>query len=60
MRHSAVAIPVDVERRRLVEPFDLIEVEQLGELTLAVVCEVDQGVGKASGCVATLGACGYV
>jgi hypothetical protein len=55
----AGAIPVDVEGRRLVEPIDLIEVEKTRELSLAVVREVDQRVGKAFG-GATLGACGYV
>jgi hypothetical protein len=33
------AVPGDVERRRLVAPLDLIEVEQAGELALAVVRE---------------------
>jgi hypothetical protein len=41
VRDVAGAVPVDVERRRLVEPVDLIEVEQPGELALAVVGEVD-------------------
>jgi hypothetical protein len=60
VRDRARPVPIDVERRRLVEPVDLIEVEQPSELPLAVVRELDLRVGKASGCVATLGACGYV
>jgi hypothetical protein len=40
VRDVAGAVPVDVERGRLVEPLDLIEVEQPRELSLAVVREV--------------------
>jgi hypothetical protein len=39
LRDGPGAIPGDVERRRLVAPFDLIEVEQASELPLAVVRE---------------------
>jgi hypothetical protein len=40
VRDVAGPVPVDVERGRLVEPLDLIEVEQPRELSLAVVREV--------------------
>ncbi|MEA2517810.1 MAG: hypothetical protein QOG16_1648, partial [Actinomycetota bacterium] len=40
------AIPVDVERRRFVGPFDLVEIEELRELSFAVMCKVDLLVGK--------------
>jgi hypothetical protein len=46
--HVAGAIPVDVERGRLVEPLDLVEIEQLGKLALAVVGELDARVGKGA------------
>jgi hypothetical protein len=39
LRDGPGAIPGDVERRRLVAPLDLIEVEQASELPLAVVRE---------------------
>jgi hypothetical protein len=39
LRDGSGAIPRDVERRRLVTPFDLIEVEQASELALAVMRE---------------------
>jgi hypothetical protein len=39
-------VPVDVERRGLVVPRDLIEIQQLRELPLAVVSEANQFVGK--------------
>src|SRR5207237_6377992 len=44
----AVTIPPDVERRRLVLPTDLIEVEQARELTLGCVRETD-GVALQQG-----------
>jgi hypothetical protein len=44
----AVAIPLDIERGRLVLPLDLIEIEQLRELLLAVVSEPNALVGKES------------
>src|SRR4029450_3590355 len=37
--HVAVSVPFEVERRRLVVPLDLVEVQQLGELALAGVSE---------------------
>ena len=37
----ALAVPVDVEGRGLVAPLDLVEVQQLRELPLAVVSEPD-------------------
>ena len=37
LRDGPGAIPGDVERGRLVAPLDLIEVEQAGELPLAVM-----------------------
>jgi hypothetical protein len=46
LRGITAAIPFDVERRRLVGPLDLIEVEQLGELKLAVVRKPRALVGK--------------
>jgi hypothetical protein len=42
----SVVIPIDLERGGLVIPRDLIEVQQLCELTLAVVCEGDTVVRK--------------
>ena len=44
-----LAIPVDVESRRLVFPRDLIEVQKLGELTFTVVGELDVFVRKGYG-----------
>jgi hypothetical protein len=41
VRDVARLVPVDVERRRLVEPGDLVEVEQLCELPLGVMGKVD-------------------
>ena len=46
MRDIAFAIPIDVEGSGLVDPLDLIEVEELGELPLAVMRESDLFVGK--------------
>jgi hypothetical protein len=46
LRRISLAIPLDVERRGLVVPIDLVEVEQLRELTLAVVSELDALVRK--------------
>ena len=46
MSGPSVTIPFDVERRRLVTPFDLVEVQELRELPLAVVGERDLFVGK--------------
>jgi len=42
----ARTVPVDIERGGLVVPRDLIEVQQLRELPLAVVREADAFVGK--------------
>src|SRR5207245_8436517 len=53
----AVTIPPDVERRRLVLPTDLIEVEQARELTLGCVREAD-GVALQQGWCERLGAHG--
>ena len=44
--HVAFPVPLEVERRRLVLPFDLVEVEELRELALAGVGEAD-GVALA-------------
>ena len=41
-----MAIPLDLERGRFVLPCDLVEVEQLGELTLAIVSKVNAVVRK--------------
>ena len=43
----AVAVPVDLEGRRLVVPVDLVEVQELGELTFAVMGELDLFVGQS-------------
>ena len=53
-------VPIDLEGRRLVVPGDLVEVEQLRELALAVVSETDSLVRKGGGrrgflCAAPLG-----
>jgi hypothetical protein len=55
-----VPVPLDVKRGGLVIPGDLVEVEQLRELALTVVCEVDALVRKGWGgpcllCAAPLG-----
>jgi hypothetical protein len=42
----SLTVPLDVEGGGLVGPLDPVEVEQLRELTLAVVCEIDKLVGK--------------
>src|SRR5205823_11741319 len=44
--HVALGVPVDVERAGLVLPFDLVEVEEPGELPFGVV---GKGDGLASG-----------
>jgi hypothetical protein len=41
LRGITVAVPLDIEGRGLVGPFDPVEVEQLRELALAVMCEID-------------------
>ncbi len=46
LRRGAASIPLDVEGGGLVAPLDPIEVEELRELTLAVVRERDALVGK--------------
>ena len=46
MGDVAFAIPIDVESGGLVDPLDLVEIQEFGELTLAVVREVDLLVGK--------------
>jgi hypothetical protein len=46
LRGAPAAVPFDVEGRGLVAPVDLVEVEKLGELTLAVVSEGNALVGK--------------
>jgi hypothetical protein len=48
MRDVAGSVPVDIERGRLVEPVDLVEVEELGKLAFAVVGELDARVGKGA------------
>jgi hypothetical protein len=47
LRRIPVAVPVDLEGRRFVVPVDLIEVQELRELTLAVMSEVDLFVGQS-------------
>jgi hypothetical protein len=56
VRDVAGAVPVDVESRRLVEPLDLVEVEELRELALAVVGELDASVGKGAVVLSVCGA----
>jgi hypothetical protein len=46
LRGSAPTVPVDVERRGFVVPRDLVEVEQLPELSFTVVCEANEFVRK--------------
>ena len=41
LRGIAITVPLDIERGRFVRPLDLVEVEELRELTLAVVREID-------------------
>src|SRR5262249_41958640 len=47
--HVAVRVAFEVERPRLVFPFDLIEVQQLGELALAGMGEGDVIALRAGG-----------
>jgi hypothetical protein len=56
VRDVARSIPIDVERRRFVEPLDLVEVEELCELPLAVVGELYRRVGPRFGVGAALSA----
>jgi uncharacterized protein YunC (DUF1805 family) len=51
LRWVAVAVPLDVEGCRFVLPRDLIEVQQLGELTFTVMSETDTLVWKGDGLV---------
>jgi hypothetical protein len=46
MSSVARSIPVDIEGRGLVVPRDLVEVQQLRELPLAVVSEANGFMGK--------------
>src|SRR5207237_6181941 len=45
----ALAVPVEVERTRLVVPFDLVEVQQAGELALAGVRKGNEVAGEGFG-----------
>jgi hypothetical protein len=46
LRGVSLPVPFDIEGGGLVRPIDLIEIEKPGELTLAVVGELDALVGK--------------
>jgi len=50
LRRYTFAVPLDIEGGGLVCPIDAIEVQQLGELSLAVMCEIDEFVGKGRTC----------
>jgi hypothetical protein len=48
LRRYALTIPLDVERARFVLPFDLVEVQQFGELSFGVMRELDLLAGESS------------
>src|SRR5215204_596185 len=49
LNHVPIAVPLEVERPGLVVPFDLVEVQQPGELALAGVREGDRVAGQGRG-----------